>query len=316
MKKILYIIFIVIFFITIFSFSVDTQLCTEYKMGTFVNITLFGFRWYDFDSAFNKAFSAIDSVDNIANIYKANSEISRLNKDAAKRPVVVSRELFLLIEDSKTLCEESDGAFDITVAPLADLWKPYRGKDSIPDKKSIQATLFKVGSDKLILDPQRQAVFFAKEGMKIDLSAIAKGYAVDKAIKAIKGCGFSAALVNAGGDIFCLGKKDFLFFWRIGIQDPHDRGGIMEVLRLSDSAVATSGGYEQYFVYKNKDYTHLLHPKTGYPVESIFSSTTVIAKRCMIADAIATAVSVGGRDLISKLEDIYQDINIITYELK
>jgi len=111
-----------------------------------------------------------------------------------------------------------------------------------------------------------------------------------------------------------LGKKDFLFSWRIGIQDPRKREGIVEILRLSDSAVATSGGYEQYFVYKDKDYTHLLHPKTGYPVESVFSSTTVIAKRCFIADAIATAVAVGGRDLISGFKEIYKDIIIIAYE--
>lgn len=315
MKRIIYIIIIAIFLVVIFALSTDTQERTKYKIGTFVSIRLFGFRWSDFDSAFNKAFSAMDSVDNIANIYKEDSEVSRLNRTGARTPVMVSKDLFLLIKDSKILYKESDGAFDITVAPLVELWKPYKGRDSIPDKESIQKALSQVGSDKLILDQQKETVFFKKEGMKIDLSAIAKGYAVDKAIAAIRSCGFSSALVNAGGDLFCLGKRDFFFLWRIGIQDPRNRGDLLEVLRLSDSAVATSGGYEQYFVYKDKDYTHLMHPKTGYPVESIFSSVTVIAKRCLIADAIATAVSVGGKDIISKLEDIYPDIDIITYEL-
>ena len=314
MKIFFYVVTIIIFFAIVFSLSTNTQERTEYKMGTFVSIRLFGFKWYKFDSAFNKAFSAIDNISNIANMYKEDSEVSRVNKIAYKSPVVVSNDLFLLIKDSKALYDASGGAFDITVAPLVELWGPYQDRDAVPDKESIQSVLHYVGSDKLVLDRQKRTVFFKKEGMKIDLSAIAKGYAVDKSIEAIKECGFSSALVNAGGDIFCLGKKDFLFSWRIGIQDPRKREGIVEILRLSDSAVATSGGYEQYFVYRDKDYTHLLHPKTGYPVESVFSSTTVIAKRCFIADAIATAVAVGGRDLISGFKEIYKDIIIIAYE--
>ncbi len=302
--------------VSVFLLSTDTRERSEYKMGTLVSIRLFGFKWSDFDSTLDKAFSAIDSVDNIANKYRENSEISRLNRTGFKAPVTVSKDLFLLIDSSKTLCKESDGAFDITVAPLVKLWKPYKSRDSIPDKESIKKALSLVGSDKLILDRQKQTVFFRKEGMEIDLSAIAKGYAVDKAVAAIRSCGFSSAMVNAGGDLFCVGKKDFFFFWRIGIQDPRNRKDLLDVLRLSDSAVATSGGYEQYFAYKNRDYTHLVHPKTGYPVESIFSSTTVITKRCMIADGIATAVSVGGEKVKNKLEDIYPEIQIITYEFK
>jgi len=314
MKRIIHIVIIIIISVIIFSLSTDTRERAEHKMGTLVSIRLFGFKWSDFDSTFDKAFSAIDSVDNIANIYKDDSEISRLNRAAFKAPVMVSKDLFLLINDSKIIYKESDGAFDITVAPLAELWKPYKGRDSIPDKESIKEVLSLVGSDKLILDQQKQTVSFKKEGMKIDLSAIAKGYAVDKAIAAVRSCGFDSAMVNAGGDLFCLGKRGFLFFWRIGIQDPRNRKDILEILRLSDSAVATSGGYEQYFAYENRDYTHLVHPKTGYPVESISSSTTVIAKRCLIADAIATAVSVGGKGLKNRLEDAYQGTKIIIYE--
>jgi thiamine biosynthesis lipoprotein len=316
MKRIIYFIIIIIISVIIFSLSTDTRERSEYKMGTLVSIRLFGFKWSDFGSTFDKAFFAIDSVGNIADIHRENSEISRLNRTGFEAPVTVSRDLFLLINDSKILCRESDGAFDITVAPLVKLWKPYKGRDSIPDKESIKEALSLVGPDKLILDWQKQTVFFKKKGMEIDLSAIAKGYAVDKAIAVIRSSGFSSAMVNAGGDLFCLGKKDFFFFWRIGIQDPRNREDLLGVLRLSDSAVATSGGYEQYFAYKNRDYTHLVHPKTGYPVESVFSSTTAIAKRCMIADGIATAVSVGGEEVKNKLEDIYPEIEIITYEFK
>lgn len=315
MKFLLYAVIIIIVLAVTFSLLTDQRERTEYKMGTFVSISLFGFRWHDFDPVFDKAFSAIDHIDNIANIYNEESEVSILNRTAYKSPVVVSNDLFLLIKDSKALYDASDGAFDVTVAPLVELWRPYWDRDAVPEKEIIQKTLDYVGSDKIVLNQPNQTVSFTKEGMKIDLSAIAKGYAVDKAIVAIKGSGFRSALVNAGGDLFCLGKKDLLFLWRVGIRDPRKKGDMLEILRLSNSAVATSGGYEQYFVYKNKDYTHLLHPKTGYPVESVFSSTTVVAKRCLVADAIATAVAVGGTDIISKLEDIYQDIDIITHDL-
>ena len=314
MKFLLYAVIITIVLVVTFSLLTDQRERTEYKMGTFVSIRLSGFRWYNFDPVFDKAFSAIDHIDNIANMYNEDSEVSILNRTAYKSPVVVSNDLFLLIKDSKVLYDASDGAFDVTVAPLVELWRPYWDRDAVPDKEIMQKTLYYVGSDKLVLDQQKQTVFFTKEGMKIDLSAIAKGYAVDRAIAVIKGSGFRSALVNAGGDLFCLGKKDLLFSWRIGIRDPHKRGEILEILRLSDSAVATSGGYEQYFVYKNKDYTHLLHPKTGYPVESVFSSTTVVAKRCLVADAIATAIAVGGKDLISQLKGIYRDISVMAYE--
>ncbi len=311
MKIYIYIITIIISLVIIFTLSTDTQSRLEYKMGTFVSIRIFGFRWSDFDHTFDKAFSVIDNVDRIANIYSESSEVSRLNRTGFKTPVVVSKDLYALIKDSKALWQESNGAFDITVAPLVALWRPYRGRDSIPDKESIQRALSLVGSDKLILDQEKQSVFFKEEGMKIDLSAVAKGFAVDKAIEAIKAGGFSSALVNAGGDIFCLGRRRFLFPWRVGIQDPRNREDVLEVLRLSDSAVATSGGYEQYFVYKDKDYMHLLHPKTGYPVESIFSSTTVIAKNCFIADGIATAISVGNKEVIKSMEYFHSGITVI-----
>jgi len=311
MKKIIYTISIALLLIIAFSLLTDNRQRTKAKMGTFVTVKLFGFKWYDFNSAFEKAFSSIDDVDNIANMYEADSEVSRLNRAASEEPVKVSNGLFLLIKDSKAMYKDSAGSFDITVAPLVELWMPYAGRDSIPAKEAVEKTLSLIGSDNIILDEEEQSVFFKKKGMKIDLSAIAKGYAVDKAIEAIKACGFNSALVNAGGDISCLGRKDFFFLWRIGIQDPRNKDRLFKVLRILDKAVATSGGYEQYFAYKNKDYTHLIHPKTGYPVESVFSSTTVIANRCFLADAVATAVSVGGREVSDRLKRLYPDIEII-----
>lgn len=311
MKKIICVISAALILLIAFLLLTESRERIKPKMGTFVTIRLSGFRWDDFDSAFEKAFSAIDKVSGIADVYDKESEISRLNLRACEEPVKASRDLFLLIKDSVIMYRDSKGSFDITIAPLAELWKPYKSRDSIPDKEAIDRALSLAGSDNIILNEEEESVFFKKKGMKIDLSAIAKGYAVDKAIEAIKEAGFKSALVNAGGDIFCLGRKDFFFLWRIGIRGPRNRDRLLKVLKLSDKAIATSGGYEQYFVYKNKDYTHLIHPKTGYPVESIYSSVTVIAGRCFLADAIATAVSVGGRQIAERLKRLYPGIEII-----
>jgi len=293
------------------AFYTKTEERTQLKMGTFVKITLTGPRWLDFDTTFTKAFAAVDKVDLIASIYNNESEVTRLNQEAAARPIKVSNELFTVIKDSIALSRYSNGAFDITVAPLVRLWGSYRKKDSIPTEQEVRKTLSLIGYDKITIDEADRSVYFKKKGMAIDLSAIAKGYAIDSTVKVIKEEGFRSAMVNAGGDLYCLGRKGLLRRWRIGIIDPHNRGMIIRVLTLSDRAVATSGGYEQYFVYKGKDYTHLIHPKTGYPIESIFSSVTVIAPNATIADGIATAVSVGTKAAAADIKRLYPDTEII-----
>jgi FAD:protein FMN transferase len=283
-------------------------------MGTFVDIRLTGFIWDDFDGVFKNAFEAIDRIEKAASLYNSESELSALNKSAYRMPFVASEELFYMVYISTLLYKETNGTFDITVAPLAMLWKAGIKNKSVPDKRGIKQALSLAGSDKLALDKESRTVRFKKKGMSIDLGAIAKGYAVDKAVYEIKKAGFKSAMVNAGGDIFCLGKRAFIFPRRIGIRGPHDKDGIYKVINISDKAVATSGGYEQFFLHDNKYYSHLINPKTGYPVDNAFSSITVVAESCFLADAIATAVYVGGKETKDKLEALYPEIEIIALE--
>ena len=150
--------------------------------------------------------------------------------------------------------------------------------------------------------------------MSIDLGAIAKGYAVDRAVHEIRKSNLRSAVINAGGDVFCMGKRKFMLPWRVGIRDPYHKDAIYKVLNISNKAVATSGGYEQFFLYGDKYYSHLIDPKTGYPANSRFSSVTVIADSCLMADAIATAVFVGGQAIKDKLETLYPEIRIVVIE--
>lgn len=280
-------------------------------MGTFVDIRLTGFMWDDFDLAFKNAFEAIEKVERRADLYNSESELSRLNRSSQKMPFSLSEELFSMIYNSNIIYNESNGAFDITVAPLATLWKSHIKKKSVPKKSDIRQALAVTGSDKLVLDQERRTVFFKKKGMNIDLGAAAKGYAVDKAIYEIKRVNFRSAMINAGGDVFCLGKRRFIFPWRVGIRNPYNKNDIYKVVNMSNRAVATSGSYEQFFLHRDKYYNHLIDPKTGYPVNNVFGSVTVIADSCFMADAIATAVFVGGEAIKDKMKRLYPDIEII-----
>ncbi|MFA5068564.1 MAG: FAD:protein FMN transferase [Candidatus Omnitrophota bacterium] len=281
-------------------------------MGTFVDITLAGFVWDDFDSVFNNAFIAIDGVEQIADMYDTGSELSRLNKTAHVGPFRVSEELFFMIYNADQLNRESEGVFDITIAPIAALWKLCIQNKMLPDDRDIKDNLVLTGGGNIALDPNSREVFFKKNGMRIDLGAVAKGYAVDRAAGEIRRSGIRSAMINAGGDIFCIGKKGPLSPWRIGIRDPYDKKNVCAAISLSDKAAATSGGYEQFFVCEGRYYSHLIDPRNGYPVIGEYSSVTVIAGSCFFADAFATAIFVGGEQAKNKLLSLYPDIEVVT----
>jgi FAD:protein FMN transferase len=314
-KKFLYISVVIIICFTAFCFlSFRTKEQTQFKMGTFVSIRLTSFMWDDFNRAFERAFGAIDMVERSANLYNFESELSRLNRSAHNMPFKPSEELFSIIYNANIIYQQSNGFFDITIAPLAKLWKDSIENKSVPNSTNINQALSIVGSDKVILDKEHGTVFFKKKGIGIDLGAVAKGYAVDKAVKEIKNLNFRSGIINAGGDIYCLGKRYFLFPWRVGIKTPSDKDSICMIEAVSDRAIATSGGYEQFFIFDGERYSHLVNPKTGYPVDAPFSSVTVIADTCFLADALATAIFIGGKEIEGKLKKLYPEITIIVIE--
>jgi FAD:protein FMN transferase len=287
---------------------------TELKMGTFIEIRLTGFFWNDFDLAFDNVFAAIDRIEKAANIYDADSELSRLNKASFDEEFYLSEDMFLLLYYSKILYIQTDGIFDITAGPLTMLWKSHIKKGTVPGIDTIKESLRPVGSDKIYLDDFSCAVRFLEKGMQIDLSAIAKGYAVDKAIDQIRRLGFRSAIINAGGDMFCLGGRAFILPWRIGIRDPNNKDRVVKIMNIYNKAIATSGGYEQFSRDEKRYNSHLINPKTGYPVDNAFSSVTVIADKCFMADAIATAVSVGGKAINNRIQALYPEIDIFIAE--
>ncbi len=254
-------------------------------------------------------FDEIKRIESLLSKYDPDSEVSRLNRTGVLK---TSPETFYIVKKSKEFYSLTNGAFDITVAPLVDIWGFTEKKYEVPLETNIIKTLKLVGSDKIILREKDFVIQFKTSGMKIDLGAIAKGYAVDCAVKKLKEHGIKSCLINAGGQIYCLGDR-LGKPWRIGIKNPRS-GKVRGKLRLRNRAIATSGDYEQYFFKDEKRYTHIINPKTGFPVENAIASVTVLAPDSTTADALSTAIFVLGKDKIKLLTQRIKGIEIRVIE--
>jgi len=257
-------------------------------MGTFVEITLPQQK----DKLVDETAKKMKVWENDLTVFKKGSEIKKINSLGKDKPIRIFSKL-------------TDGAFDITVSPIIKLWKFEGGKPKeIPSEEKIKEALESVGWENIKLAPNRQ-FSFKKDSMSINLGGIAKGYIVDKAVAHLKRKGIKSAIINAGGDVYCFGKKDNEELWSIGIQHPRNKKEIIGTLTLTDKATATSGDYEKSFVLQGKRFSHIINPKTGYPVDNPVIQTTVVAETCTDADALATALMVMGKEkgmeLVEKL---------------
>ncbi len=276
-------------------------------MGTVVEITV---QHKDATAArkvIQDTFDEGKRIENLLSIYKKGSEISMVNLKAGLEEVKVSGDSLYLIEKALYYSELSDGAFDITVGPLIELWGFNGGKRKVPRKSTIKKALALINYRKVTINREKSTVKLEKPGMKIDLGAIAKGYAVDRMIAVLENKGIKEAIVNAGGDIYALGNPAGKGGWEIGIRNPRKRSEIIDVIKLKDKAIATSGDYEQFFFAAGRRYSHIMDPRTGLPASGVVS-VTVIAQTAMAADALSTTLFVLGKEegekLIKGLENV------------
>lgn len=271
-------------------------------MGTFAHIIAVASDEKTAETCIEAAFEQLKAAEKTMSIYKADSEISNINRNAYKETVKVTGPTFELLSKSAQFSKVSGGAFDITIGPLMDMWRSAAEVNSLPSQETLRQALLRVGYEKLILDRKQMTVRFAVEGMKLDLGGIAKGYGVDMAVAAMKKNAAAGGLVDVGGNIRCFGtppegKKS----WLIGLQEPKEAQGIPGsgqyrlVLTLNDAAVATSGDYQRFQKVGGRKYSHILDPKTGFSAGSL-SSATVITETAVDADALGTAVSVMGAE--------------------
>lgn len=226
--------------------------------------------------------------------YIPDSELMLFNVASINEWHSLSQPLFDVLSLSKVISQRSGGAFDITVGPLVNLWGfgPDRHEDEIPDVQAINEIRAVMGYQKLELE-ERQARKAAN--IEIDLSAIAKGFGVDKVADLIERNGVNNYMVEIGGEIRVGGVNAQGNSWRIAIEQPSlSQQGVHKIVELSEVGMATSGDYRNYFEKDGKRFSHTINPVTGYPIEHALASVTVIAKTAAEADAWATAINVLG----------------------
>jgi thiamine biosynthesis lipoprotein len=265
----------------------------EAIMGTAIHVEM----WHDDADAARAAIDAVIAemhrIDALMSPYKPTSELSRVNRDAAERPVEVCEELFTLISRSMRFSELSGGAFDITYASVGHLYD-YRRRIR-PDAATLEAARAAIGWRHLQLDARNRTVRFARPGVRIDLGGFAKGHAVDNAAAILARLGVRHAAVAAGGDSRMLGDRCGRP-WTVGIRDPRREGEVVALLPLEDAAVSTSGDYERYFDDGDERCHHLIDPRTGRSPQDVHS-VTVIAPDGLTSEALSKTVFVLGVEL-------------------
>ena len=186
----------------------------------------------------SEAFGEIKRIEDLLTSFKKGNVIDRINNSGTKE-IFLNEESIYILERAKYFYKISGRAFDVTILPLLKLWGFREGKHSVPSQGSIKELLSKIGSDKVVLDNRKKSLRFLKNGMEIDLGGIAKGYAVDKAALVLRKCGIKNALIDAGGDIYCIGEKAKGQKWIVGVRDPIEEHRVIEELALQDLAAAT-----------------------------------------------------------------------------
>ncbi len=259
---------------------------TGFYLGTYVTVSFYSHK--KAEPLLEKVFSEIKRISDKYSAEDPSSYINRLCRKAQESYTELDEETLFLLKNSLRISRITSGAFDITLAPLKKLWG-FNDHPRLPSREEINKVLRKTGWKKVHL---RGKSLKLEPGCSFDLSGIAKGYAVDRAVKILRTAGIKSALVDAGGDIYALGRKPDGSKWRIGVKHPR-KEGLIAVVELANSAIATSGDYENFFIKEGKRYHHIFNPSTGYPA-SLCQSVTVVAPTTLEADALSTALFVLG----------------------
>ncbi len=238
-------------------------------------------------------------LDQRLSTYRETSEVSRFNTYRGTSWFTVSEETAFILITAIAISKLSEGAFDVTIGPLVDLWGfgPDGQPERVPEQAEIDALLAITGYELLQVRESPPSVRRTRPGVKIDLSAIAKGYAVDALAALLDNVGVDAYLVEIGGEVRARGTKADGADWRIAVESPLAGTRLIQtVVRLRDTAIATSGDYRNFFEHNDVRYSHTINPRTGWPIAHHLGAASVISDSAMNADAWATALLVLGSE--------------------
>jgi thiamine biosynthesis lipoprotein len=268
-----------------------TYECGDFIFGSYIRIRLEANDSLRAKQAVSKVMQVLYHIDSVSSSFNPQSEVSQINSTGFGK---MSQDLKALVIKSFDVSEKSEGAFDITVGPAMKKWGFYEENQISKIKNQKLEDI--IGYKKIAI---KDDSIFLMPGMMIDLGGITVGYALDKVYDVLKTMGINAGLIDAGGDIICFGDK----IYNIGIKNPKGEG-LIKTVQLKNQSISTSGNYEKFVEQDNKKYCHIINPKTGNAIAdtaNALTSVTIIADKCVDADAYATAVFVQGLDNGQKL---------------
>ena len=281
---------------------------TERSMGAEARLTAWTTDEKAARAAFDDAFRELERLEGLMSTWRPGSDLVRLNEAAGRQPVKVSQEVFDALRTAREFGDATSGAFDVTFAALADIWKFDHDQDNqVPSAGAIQQRLPLVGYKSLVLDASARTAYLTRAGMRAHLGGIGKGLAVDRVASILRERGLTSFMIQFGGDMYVAGMPGTRQ-WRVGIQDPRGEGTTsFATMELTDSAISTSGDYERFFLKDGVRYHHIIDTRTGRPARGS-RSVTIVADTSTTADALSTGVFVmgptDGMALIERLPDV------------
>lgn len=285
-------------------------------LGTIITATAYGDHA---QIALDLAFDRVREIEDKMSRHKTGSEVDLINQNAGLNAVTISPDTYFVIQNALDYAKKSNGAFNPLIGEIVDLWGIGTENARVPSLEERDNILPYIHYDQIELRENPYTAKLSSNKVKLDLGAIAKGYAADQMRDILIEQGVSSALLALGGNVIVVGSKPGADFWSIGIQDPlaADRGEAVGVLKVKDTSVVTSGNYERFFERDGVRYHHIMDPFTGSPAESGVISSTIITQSSMDADALSTAVYVLGKDAGLKLLESLADVEgiIITDDL-
>ena len=264
-----------------------------YSMGSIVELKFYSPNEELFHRVVDACVERTKEIDRLFSNYRDDSVLAEVNRNAGVGPVFVPGEFLRLVRTSIEYSEFTDGAFDITIGSLFELWRAETAAGRLPARSRIRDALGCTGFQKIKIDETKSQVFLDRGCVRLDFGAIGKGYAVDEMVRIAKESGIKRGLVNFGGNIYAMDPPAGKKFWDVGVRKPGSGSEIISKLDLVNKGVATSGDYERYFEHEGRRYSHIIDPRTGWPAEDV-TSVVAVSKTATEADVFSTAVSVLG----------------------
>lgn len=263
----------------------------RFLIGTHVSITIFDAQK---EEVFERAFQLVEDLGNKIDVNNpVDSEIQRVNQAAGEHPVVVSQNVFYMVQDALEISKASGGKFDMSIGPLTSLWRIGFPDARRPTQEEIDERLPLINYQNIVLDENEHSIFLKKKGMSLDLGAVGKGWITDEVAKYLKEHGVTTAILDFGGNVYVIGYswRGEETPWNVGIQDPNQaRNTTIGTLPGVNQTFVTSGVYERFLEVDDVLYPHILNPETGFPFNNDIAGVTIIGDVSLEADILSTTV--------------------------